>query len=185
MRRTALFALLALIRGAPASAEILYAHPDARAAGARYLWGNEVIRDSVPLQAAFAVAKAARGSRPIEIRLLHAADASETVFSVSLGTFESALRWHGSETARLTIRGQIDRSDWTPRALTVFVGRSLSQTVCELDGVDTCTPPPQEAVAPVDSENGLLDQVTGELDRSNLADGNRASGDIHFRLRCL
>ena len=69
MRRTALFALLALIRVAPANAEILYAHPDARAAGARYLWGNEVIRDSVPLQAAFAVAKAASGSRPIEIRV--------------------------------------------------------------------------------------------------------------------
>ena len=56
------------------------------------------------------------------IRLLQAADASETVYSVSLSTFESALRWHGSENARLTIRGQVNQTGQIPRALTVFVG---------------------------------------------------------------
>src|SRR3954453_1023604 len=149
----------------PAVAEILYAHPDAGAVEARYLWGNEVVPTSVPLQAAFAVAKAARGSRAIEIRLLHAADASETVYSVSLGTFGSALRWHGSENARLTIRGQVVRAEGMPRALTVFVGRPLSQTVCELDGVNTCaTQPDKQAAFRAEAENQLLDQVTQELD---------------------
>jgi hypothetical protein len=171
---------------APASAEILYAHPDAGAVGARYLWGNEVVPTSVPLQAAFAVAKAARGSRPIEIRLLHSADASETVYSASLGTFGSALRWHGSASARLTIRGQVDRAEGMPRALTVFVGRALSQTVCELDGVNTCAPQPEKEVAfRAEAENQLLDQVTQELDRSPGAGNHGASGDIHFRLDCL
>ncbi|MFL5222941.1 MAG: hypothetical protein ACJ8CH_05600, partial [Microvirga sp.] len=186
MRRTALLPLFILLTTAPASSEILYARPDARAADTRYRWGDEIVRDSLPLAAALAVVKAANGSRPIEIRLLHAADESETVYSVSLGTFESALRWHGSENARLTIRGQVDRAERIPRALTVFVGRPLSQTICELDGVNTCAPPPDKAVASrAGSENQLLDQVTQELDRSTGADNHSPSGDVHFRLHCL
>ena len=186
MRRTALLSLLILLTTAPASSEVLYARPDAGAADTRYQWGDEIVRDSVPLATALDLAKAADGSRPIEIRLLHAADASETVYSVSLSTFESALRWHGSENARLTIRGQVDRAGQIPRALTVFVGRPLSQTVCELDGVNTCAPPPDKAVASrAGSENQLLDQVTQELERSTGAGKQSAPGDIHFRLHCL
>ena len=109
------------------------------------------------------------------------------MYSVSLSTFESALRWHGSENARLTMRGQVHRAEPIPRALTVFVGRPLSQTVCELDSVNTCAPLPDKAVASRadGSESQLLDQVAQELDRSAGAGNRRASGDIHFRLHCL
>src|SRR4051794_31166363 len=96
MRTPAAFAMLVLFVAGPASAEILYARPDAAAAGARYGWEGEVVPDPMPLESAIEVAKAANGSRALEIRLLHRLGAQETVYSVDLGSFRSALRWHGS-----------------------------------------------------------------------------------------
>jgi hypothetical protein len=179
--------LLALFASAPAQSEILHARPDLGGApGARYRWGSEVVLDSMPLKAAIAVAKAANGSRPLEIRLLHAMDAPETLYTVELGSFRSALRWAGSENAKLVIRGQLDNSEPTPRALTVLAGRPLTQTVCDLAGVDVCGAAPEpDAVSKGPPPNDLLNRVGEELDRSEDNKKDRAAPDVHFRLDCF
>src|SRR4051794_41902523 len=82
MRRTALLPLFILLTTAPASSEILYARPDARAADTRYRWGDEIVRDSLPLAAALAVVKAANGAGPVEIRAFPAAGGSATGFLI-------------------------------------------------------------------------------------------------------
>ena len=81
----------------PTHAEILYARPDGDSSSRAYRWGNEIVLDPIPLQSAIDIAKAANGSRALEIRLLHREGAAETVYSVNLGSFQSALRWQGSE----------------------------------------------------------------------------------------
>ena len=80
MRRTVLLSLFILLTTAPASSEFLYARPDAGAADTRYRWGDEIVSNSVPLAAALALAKAADGSRPIEIRLLRCRGVGDGVF---------------------------------------------------------------------------------------------------------
>ena len=81
------------------------------------------------------------GAGALEIRLLRRGDRRETVYQLNLGSTGSALRWHGSESNTLSIRGQIDRSDSEPRALTtVLGGKSLRKTLCEPHG-STCAPP--------------------------------------------
>src|SRR3954447_19336311 len=166
MRISTAALVLALFASAPAQSEILHARPDLGAPGARYRWGSEVVLDSMPLKAAIAIAKAANGSRPLEIRLLHAVDAAETVYTVELGSFRSALRWAGSEDAKLVIRGQLDNAEPTPRALTVLAGRPLTQTVCDLAGVDVCGATAEPDAVSRASWNDLLSHVGEELDRS-------------------
>ena len=127
-----------VLQSTPGHSEILYARPDIEAVGVQFRWGNDVVRDAMPLKAALAVARSVNGSRAIEIRLLHALGAQETVYSVDIGTLQTAPRWQGSENARLIIRGQLDGSVAPARALTTVVGRSLTETVCVLDGKDFC-----------------------------------------------
>ena len=88
-----------------------------------YRWGDEIVLDPIPFKSAIDIAKAANGSRALEIRLLHQVGAQETVYSVNLSSFQSALRWQGSEDKRLLIRGQIEASEAGPRPLTWVVGR--------------------------------------------------------------
>ena len=57
----------------------------------------------------------------LEIRLLHALGAQETVYSVDLGSLQTAPRWQGSENAKLIIRGQLEGSAARGRALTTVV----------------------------------------------------------------
>src|SRR5215212_3246487 len=99
-------ALAAISFSVPASSEILYARPDGDPSTTRFLWADEVITAGVPLAQAIAVARTANGSHPLEIRLLRRADRQETPYSLDLGSTGSALRWRGSETSRLTMRGQ-------------------------------------------------------------------------------
>src|SRR3954449_4734156 len=139
------FAAFCLFAAAPAHSDILYARPDGDVMSGTYRWGNEIVLDPIPFKSAIDIAKAANGSRALEIRLLHQVDAQETVYSVNLSSFQSALRWQGSEDKRLLIRGQIEASAAGPRPLTWVVGRSLGQTVCELDGIDVCAHPSQQS----------------------------------------
>ena len=122
----------------PTHSEILYARPDGDSSSRAYRWGDEIILDPIPFKSAIDIAKAANGSRALEIRLLHREGAQETVYSVNLSSFQSALRWQGSEDKRLLIRGQIEASGTDRRPLTWVVGRPLSQTVCEVNGADVC-----------------------------------------------
>src|SRR4051812_17310359 len=175
-----------LVVVAPAHSEILYARPDGDAMSGAYRWGNEIVLDPIPFKSAIDIAKAANGSRALEIRLLHQVDAQETVYSLDLSSFQSALRWQGSEDKRLLIRGQIEASEAGPRPLTWVVGRSLRETVCELDGNDVCALPSQQS--PTDQREArqdLLHQLADELESSNAIKEWSTSHDVHFRLHCF
>src|SRR3954468_13335269 len=180
------FAACCLLVAMPAHSEILYARPDGDAISRDYRWGDEIVLDPIPFKSAIDVAKAANGSRALEIRLLHQVGAQETVYSVNLSSFQSALRWHGSEDKRLLIRGQIEASEAGPQPLTWVVGRSLRETVCELDGIDVCAPPPQQS--PTDQREArpdLFHQLADELERPDAVKERPTSPDTHFRLHCF
>src|SRR3954463_16485506 len=149
------FAAFCLFAAAPAHSDILYARPDGDAMSGAYRWGNEIVLDPIPFKSAIDIAKAANGSRALEIRLLHQVDAQETVYSLDLSSFQSALRWRGSEDKRLLIRGQIEASAAGPRPLTWVVGRPLRETVCELDGINVCAQPAQQS--PTDQSKAQQD----------------------------
>src|SRR5688500_18701558 len=110
MRIPVIIAAAIVLQSTPGHSEILYARPDIEAVGVQYRWGNDAVPDAMPLKAALAVAGSVNGARAIEIRLLHALGAQETVYSVDLGSLQTALRWQGSENAKLIIRGQLDGS---------------------------------------------------------------------------
>src|SRR4051812_2973198 len=186
MRSLIIVAALGVLGSTPGASEVLYARPDASPAGADYRWGNELVLDSMPLSAAIAIARGANGSRALEIRLLYAADASETIYSVALDSFQSALRWRGSENAKLVIRGQLDRSLAPARPLTTVVGRSLTATICELDRIDVCAAPSEKAGPPErERRDGELQNLAEDLDRSAAPGADRPGGDVHFRLHCF
>jgi hypothetical protein len=177
--------VLLMLVSAPASSEIIYARPDGDPSTTRYLWGDDVVTNGVPLADAIASAKAADGSRPLEIRLLRRAEAQDTSYSVDLGSTGSALRWHGSERNGLIIRGQVDRSASLPRALTIIFGKgSLRQILCEPQGVDLCTASPSEG--PIDKRRDLFDYLAGELETENGDKrGQARNPDIPLRTNCL
>src|SRR5215212_3464088 len=161
-------ALAAMSLSVPASSEILYARPDGDTPTTRFLWADQVITTGVPLAEAINVARGVNGSRPLELRLLRRSDTQETSYSLDLGSTASALRWHGSETNRLVVRGQVDRSGSVPRALTTVVGQgSLKQILCEPHGVDLCAAAPPDG--PRDRRQDLLDYLSGELDLEGAA----------------
>jgi hypothetical protein len=170
-----------LLATAPASSEILYARPDGDADSTPYGWADEVVAESVPLADAIKLAKTINGSRALEIRLLRRTDARETLYTVDLGSTQSALRWRGSANNKLTIRGQVDRSGERPRALTTVAGRrSLKQILCEPHGYDLCATAPEDV--PSDRRKDLLDYLAGEIDPDQDA---RFSNDIPLRLDCF
>ncbi|HEY0493700.1 MAG TPA: hypothetical protein VGD57_09560, partial [Candidatus Dormibacteraeota bacterium] len=161
---------------------ILYARPDGDPASDAYLWQDEEVTQSVPLAEAIAAARANDGAGPLEIRLLRRKDRPETVFQLDLGSTGSALRWHGSESNTLSIRGQTDRSGSVPRPLTTVLGRrSLRDILCEPHGLDLCAASSQSG--PTDRREDLLDYLAGELDQRD--DGTRVSPDIALRLSCF
>lgn len=176
-----LFALAAILFSVPADSEILYARPDGDPSTTRYLWANEVITDSVALGEAIAIARTANGSRSLEIRLLRQAESPETPYTLDLGSTGAALRWTGSETNKLTIRGQVDTSGAVTRGLTIIVGRrSLRDILCEPHGVDLCAAVPPDG--PKDKRQDLLDYLSGELNE----DKNGAPAtDLRLRLNCI
>ena len=180
------FVAFGLFVAAPAHSDILYARPDGDSISRAYRWGNETVLDPIPFKSAMGIAKAANGSRALEIRLLHQVDAQETVYSLDLSSFQSALRWRGSEDKRLLIRGQIEASEAGPRPLTWVVGRPLRETACELDGIDVCALPPQQR--PTDqseAQQDLLHQLADELGRPDVVKEHSSSPDVHFRLHCF
>ena len=75
------FVAFGLFVAAPAHSDILYARPDGDSISRAYRWGNETVLDPIPFKSAMGIAKAANGSRALEIRLLHQVDAQETVIS--------------------------------------------------------------------------------------------------------
>jgi hypothetical protein len=175
-----LLVLCLLLAPVGASSETIYARPAEDPSTTRYLWADEVITDGVPLAEAITLARTVNGSRPLEIRLLRRADTHETTYSLNLGSTGSALRWRGSETNRLTVRGQVDRTGDAPRALTTIVGQgSLRRILCEPHGIDLCAAAPPDG--PKDRRQDLLDYLSGELDPEVQA----ASPDIRLRLNCL
>ena len=179
MRLPLACAIYALLASAPASSEVLYARPEGTAASAPYRWADEVVTRSIPLSEAIGIARAADGTRALEIRLLHRADMWETIYTLDLGSVRSALRWHGSDSRRLTIRGQTDASGAHRRALTIIVGqRSLRETLCAPNGFDLCAAGTQHAA---DRREDLLDYLARELE------GHEAvpARDIRLRLNCL
>ena len=184
MRFLGALVLLWLV-SAPASAEIIYVRPDGDTSPARYLWGNNEITDAVSVTEAIARARSANGSRPVEMRLLRRAETPETAYSIDLASTRAALRWHGSETNKLLIRGQVDRTGGVPRPLTVIVGQgSLRHILCEPQGIDLCAAPPGERRA--DRRGDLLDFLSGELETQNRREGEQAPDpDIPLRLNCL
>ena len=100
---------------------------------------EEAVRDAIPLTEAVVVARSAGGTRPLEIRLLRRPGTEETTYSLDLGSTGAAIHWRGSEANKLTLRGQVDRSGISPRALTTIVGeRPLRQILCEPHDVDLC-----------------------------------------------
>ncbi|HXQ78397.1 MAG TPA: hypothetical protein VN797_09315, partial [Gemmatimonadaceae bacterium] len=105
MRIPIILAAAIVLPPTPGLSEILYARPDAEVAGAQYRWGNDVVPGAMPLKAALAIAGSVNGTRALEIRLLHASGARETLYSVDLGSLQTASRWQGSEHAKLVIRG--------------------------------------------------------------------------------
>src|SRR5215203_5780797 len=121
MRIPIIIAAAIVLQPTPGHSEILYARPDTEVAGAQYRWGNDVVPDAMPLKAALAIAGSVNGTRALEIRLLHASGAREMLYSVDLGSLQTASRWQGSENAKLIIRGQLAAQR---RALTTVVGRS-------------------------------------------------------------
>ena len=98
MRIPIILAAAIVLQPTPGHSEILYARPDTEVAGAQYRWGNDVVPDAMPLKAALAIAGSVNGTRALEIRLLHASGAQETLYSVDLGSLQTASRWQGSET---------------------------------------------------------------------------------------
>src|SRR5262249_3909933 len=184
MRTVKLLAFVGLLFPAQAGAEILYAHPNADAPGVSYLWGQEVITDSISIKDAVATAKSINGTRPLEIRLLHRAGTEETEYFVDLATRQSAPTWHGSAASTLIIRGQVDRSQAAPRPLTTIVGRSLRSMLCQPAGVELCDPSRRAAD---EARQDNLDQLATELDVST-SGGARQSAEnvrVHYRLPCL
>jgi len=180
------FAAFCLFAAAPAHADILYARPDGDPMSGAYRWGDEIVLDPIPFKSAIDIAKAANGSRALEIRLLHQVGAQETVYSVNLSSFQSALRWQGSEDKRLLIRGQIEASEEGPRPLTWVVGQSLGQTVCELDGNDVCALPSQQSpTGQREARQDLLHQLADELERPDVVKEHSTSLDNHLRLHCF
>ena len=186
MRIPVIIAAAIVLQSTPGYSEILYARPDTEAVGAQYRWGNDAVPDAMPLKEALAIARSVNGSRALEIRLLHALGAQETVYSVDLGSLQTALRWQGSENAKLIIRGQLDGSAAPARALTTVVGRSLTDTICDLDGKNFCLEPRErERPSAGDVREGLLNQVTEQLDRSGESPERSAPRDVRFRLNCF
>jgi hypothetical protein len=180
MRFLAALAFWVMLVPAPASSEIIYAHPDGDPSAARYLWADEVISNAIPLAVAIALAKTANGSRPLEIRLLRRAETGETSYTVDLGSTGLALRWPGSEKNRLTIRGQVDRSGSLPRALTIILGKgSLRQIMCEPRGVDLCAASPPEG--PMDKRQDLIDYLASAAEELE----TQARNPIPLRMNCL
>ena len=168
----------------PASSETIYVHPDGDPSTTRYLWGDSVITNGVSVAEAITLARAANGSRPLEIRLLRRAETPDTSYSVDLASTEAALEWRGSETNRLIIRGQVDRSGSLPRPLTIIVGRrSLRQILCVPQGIDLCAAPPRDG--PTSRRQDLLDFLSGELEAENGQKRAPAKPDIPLRLNCL
>ena len=110
MRIPLIIAAAIVLQPTPGHSEILYARPDTEVAGAQYRWRNDVVPDAMPLKAALAVARSVNGARALEIRLLHASGTQETIYSVDLGSLQTAPRWQGSENAKLIIRGQLEGS---------------------------------------------------------------------------
>jgi hypothetical protein len=96
MRNLVLLAFVGSLLYSPARAEVLYVRPDDAPTTAQYRWHDEVIRDAVPVRSAIGIAKRVGGSRPIEIRLLRQDGVEETLYSVDLSSYRSALRWNGS-----------------------------------------------------------------------------------------
>jgi hypothetical protein len=184
MRCLIALAVCALLGATAARSEILYARPDEAPADAAYRWGADVVPGAIPLTEAINTARATNGSRPLEIRLLHRADARETLYSVDLRTIRSALRWQGSEINKLVIRGQIDRSGALPRALTTIIGGPLGAIVCKPEDVDLCTAPAPDRANGVRQD--LLDYLAGELDRLDPAvtEGSTPP-NVRFRLNCF
>src|SRR4051794_41112334 len=121
MRIPIILAAAIVLPPTPGLSEILYARPDAEVAGAQYRWGNDVVPDAMPLKAALAFAGSVNGTRALEIRLLHASGARETLYSVDLGSLQTAPRWQGSENAKLIIRGQLEGAAARGPALTTVV----------------------------------------------------------------
>src|SRR5215211_1131451 len=100
MRIPIILAAAIVLPPTPGLSEILYARPDTEVAGAQYRWGNDVVPE-MPLKAALAIAGSVNGTRALEIRLLHASGARETLYSVDLGSLQTASIWQGSENAKL------------------------------------------------------------------------------------
>src|SRR4051812_30208700 len=184
MRSLITFAAFGLFVAAPAHSEILYARPDGDVISGAYRWGDEIVPDPLPFKSAIDIAKAANGSRALEIRLLHREGAQETVYSVNLSSFQSALRWQGSEDKRLLIRGQIEASGTDRRPLTWVVGRPLSQTVCEVNGTNVCalqqSPTPQR-----ESRQDLFHELANELEQPDAVKERSTSPGTNFRLHCF
>src|SRR5918995_2797177 len=186
MRIPIIIAAAIVLQSTPGYSEILYARPDTAAAGAQYRWGNDAVPNAMPLKEAFAIARSVNGSRALEIRLLHALGAQETVYSVDLGSLQAAPRWQGSENAKLVIRGQLDGSAAPARAHTTVVGRSLTETVCHLDGKDFCLEArEQERPSAGEVREGLLNNLAEDLDRSGGTREQSAQRDVRFRLNCF
>jgi hypothetical protein len=175
--------LLVCLLLAPPSAgsEVLYARPDGDVASGPYFWVDEAVTNVITLREAVAEARSASGTRPLEIRLLRRPGTGETTYSLDLGSTGAALRWRGSAANKLTLRGQVDRSGSSPRALTTIVGeRSLQKVLCEPHGADLCAA--AAPVGPPDKRQDLLDYLSGELDETG---ATATSPDIPLRTNCL
>jgi hypothetical protein len=180
MRNLVLLAFSGSLLSSPATAEVLYVRPDNGSPAAQYRWHEEVIRDPISVKAAIATAKTANGSRSIEIRLLRQEGADETFYSVDLSSYRSALRWNGSVNSKLIIRGQVDRRGAFPRASTIMVGQPLRHTICKLESIDLCYPPPSGMAVPnSERHQELADEVAAEMEsrRATPQDGS----DVRFR----
>ena len=184
MRKLIVLTLALVLASAAARCETLYARPDTAPAGDIYRWERETIAESIALREAIAIAKAANGTRPIEIRLLQHGDDDETVYALHLSTLNSALRWKGSELNRLVIRGQTDRSGTVPRPLTTIAGRPLPDTVCRPKGVDLCRSAPEDSPAAFLSHSTTVaDRIEEALDQAST--GAAGPDDVQFRLHCF
>ena len=184
MRNLIILALGGLLFCSPATAEVLYVRPDNGSPTAEYRWHDEVIRDSISVNAAITLVKTANGSRPVEIRLLRQEGADETFYSVDLSSYRSALRWNGSADNKLIFRGQVDTSGAFPRASTILVGQPLRQTICKLGSIELCYPSPDLAMRDGDRHQELADEVAAEMD-SRRAAAPRDASDVRFRLHCF
>jgi len=183
-RNLVILALCGALLHSPAKAEVVYVRPDDTSPSAQFRWKDDVVRDAISVKAAIALAKAAHGSRPIEIRLLRQDGIDETFYRVDLSTYRSALRWNGSAENKLVIRGQVDRSGVFPRAWTIVVGQPLSKTICKVGSVDLCYPPPDRVAAPSGAKpQELADEVAAEMESRRAA--RQDANDIRFRLHCF